>query len=74
MSLNMPQKNGETRICTIEKARFFLLERWPNNDRARSKALHAIEAAMECMSSVDDARAAFWSAAHTAGCRPRALV
>jgi len=55
------------KFTTIEQARYWLRRKWPISDDARQRALGKLEAAMECMLPVDDARKAFLSAARTAG-------
>lgn len=62
---------GDTKkISTIEHAQYLLSRKWPVDDQARTKALRAIDDAMECMGSVIAARVAFLQAAETAGFRP----
>lgn len=60
-------ESGIQKISTIEQARYMLRRKWPVDDTARSQAIHAINSAMECMGSVDHARAAFLAAAQSAG-------
>lgn len=65
--------DGEVeRFSTIEKARYWLRRKWPVSDAARDAALARIDAAMECMTPVEDARHAFLAAALSAGYRPEA--
>jgi len=52
---------------TIEKAHHWLDRKWPVSDRASEVALTQVEAAMECMATVQEARSAFKGAAFTAG-------
>ncbi|GAB5434842.1 DUF982 domain-containing protein [Rhodobacteraceae bacterium R_SAG7] len=52
---------------TIEKAHHWLSRKWPVADSAARAALAQVEAAMECMGSVQDARSAFQDAACSAG-------
>lgn len=60
-------EGGFQKISTIEQARYLLSRKWPIDDLARSKAISAIDHAMECMGSVTDARMAFLQAAQSAG-------
>ncbi|MBB1493349.1 DUF982 domain-containing protein [Paracoccus sp. MC1862] len=61
-------------ITTAEQAQYWLLKKWPVADHARDRALHQVEAAMDCMASVGTARRAFISAARTAGFVPATHV
>lgn len=61
-------------ISTIEQAQYWLQRKWPVSGAARLAALQKIEAAMECLESVDVARAAFIVAASEAGFSPKPLV
>lgn len=58
------------KITTAEQARHWLRKKWPVADQSRDGALHHVEAAMECMTSVGAARRAFTRAARTAGLLP----
>ncbi|MBL3569582.1 DUF982 domain-containing protein [Rhodovulum visakhapatnamense] len=67
----MTSHDGDVeRFGTIEKARYWLRRRWPVSDGARHTALAKVESAMECMSSVEEARRAFLVAALSAGFAP----
>jgi hypothetical protein len=57
-------------FSTIEQARYALRKRWPVADDARSTALKQVEAAMDCLLPVGEARRAFAAAARSAGFRP----
>ena len=61
-------------ISTVEQARYWLKSKWPVADHARDRALHQVEAAMDCLASVGTARRAFISAARTAGFLPEGLM
>lgn len=61
-------------ITTAEQARHWLRKKWPVADQARDRALHQVEAAMDCLASVGTARRAFISAARTAGFMPEGLM
>ena len=61
-------------FSTAEQARHWLRKKWPVADPARDRALHLVEAAMDCMASVGTARRAFISAARTAGFVPDGLM
>ena len=61
-------------ITTAEQARHWLRKKWPVSDHARDRALHQVEAAMDCLASVGTARRAFISAARTAGFVPEGLM
>lgn len=61
-------------ITTAEQARYWLRKKWPVADPARDRALHHVEAAMNCLASVGTARRAFISAARTAGFVPAGLM
>ena len=66
LSLTSPD-GGQEEFSTVEKARYWLNRKWPVTDRARQDALHAIEAAMDCLAPASWARAAFGAAARSAG-------
>lgn len=70
MTLVAPQDGTIERFSTIEKARHWLKRKWPIADITRDTALARIDAAMDCMSPVEDARHAFLVAALCAGYRP----
>lgn len=55
------------KFTTAEQARHWLRRKWPVADKARDRAIHQVEAAMDCLTSVGTARRAFISAARTAG-------
>lgn len=67
MTLITPHDGAVIRISTIEKARYWLKSKWPAADAASVLALAKIEAAMDCLIPVEDARRAFLTAATTAG-------
>lgn len=58
------------RISTIEQAQYWLQAKWPVASGERDRALRQIDAAMNCLIPVGAARAAFLSAAATAGFAP----
>ncbi|MBV0893478.1 DUF982 domain-containing protein [Paracoccus sp. Z118] len=62
------------KFTTAEQARYWLRKKWPVADSARDRALHRVEAAMECLAPVGAARRAFISAAKTAGFMPENLM
>ncbi|MBT9386324.1 DUF982 domain-containing protein [Pseudooceanicola sp. CBS1P-1] len=62
--------NDVARVGTIETAHHWLRRKWPVADGAQKKALLRVEAAMDCMGSVDEARQAFLLAARSAGFVP----
>lgn len=70
ITLYTPDDGAVERFSTIEKAHHWLRRKWPVVDDARQAALEKIEAAMDCMSSVQDARNAFAVAAVAAGFVP----
>lgn len=74
MTLIGPQDGTVERFSTIEKARHWLKRKWPIADVARDTALDRIEAAMDCLSPVEDAHQAFLIAARSAGYRPEPQV
>gem|GEM_PF-708056 len=57
-------------ITTAEQALYWLRKKWPVADDARDRALHHVEAAMDCIVPVGIARRAFISAAKSAGFAP----
>ncbi|WP_236638066.1 DUF982 domain-containing protein [Mangrovicoccus ximenensis] len=71
MSLTEPAGGSRIRISTIEQAQYWLRRKWPVSDVARQRAIGQLDAAMECMCPVGNARSAFLSAARTAGLAPR---
>ncbi|WP_206169654.1 DUF982 domain-containing protein [Tropicibacter alexandrii] len=73
MTLIAPQDGRAERFSTIEKARYWLRRKWPVSDETRDIALDRIDAAMDCMRPVEDARHAFLVAALRAGFRPDRL-
>ena len=70
LSLVMSPHGDIQDITTAEQARYWLRKKWPVADHARDRALHQIEAAMDCMATVGTARRAFVSAAKSAGFVP----
>ncbi len=69
MALITPQDGSIEHFSTIEKARYWLRRKWPTDDSNRDAALARIDAAMECMTPVEEARHAFLVAALSAGYR-----
>lgn len=67
MVLIETETGNQESFGTIEKAHHWLSRKWPIADHASEVALEQVEAAMECMASVQDARSAFEGAAFTAG-------
>ena len=61
-------------FSTAEQVRYWLRKKWPVTDPARDRALHQVEAAMDCMASVATARRAFIVAARSAGFVSRHLA
>nr|WP_255266437.1 DUF982 domain-containing protein [Thioclava sp. ES.031] len=57
-------------FSTIEQVHYWLREKWPVSDTAQIRAIDRVEAAMECLGTVGDARRAFLAAATTAGFSP----
>lgn len=57
-------------FSTIEQVHYWLRKKWPVADTAQDHAIDRIMAAMDCMGSVGEARAAFLDAANTAGFVP----
>lgn len=55
------------KFTTIEQAKYWLMNKWPIADEARSSALAQVEAAMDCIGTVGAARRAFIAAAKSAG-------
>ncbi|SFJ81459.1 Protein of unknown function [Celeribacter neptunius] len=70
LSLVTSPEGDVQKFGTIEKARHWLHRKWPVSDDARQRALETIEAAMDCMTPVGEARKAFMMAAKTAGFVP----
>lgn len=70
ISLRQTQNGEIERFSTIEKVRYWLRRKWPTADGARQIALNKVDSAMECMSSVEEARRAFCAAALSAGFIP----
>ncbi|WP_121634536.1 DUF982 domain-containing protein [Tropicibacter alexandrii] len=74
VALLQPRDGAVEQFSTIEKVRYWLRRKWPVTDAQRQTALAKVEAAMDCMSPVEDARHAFLVAALSAGFVPeRAL-
>ena len=67
MVLTEKETGNQESFGTIEKAHHWLRRKWPVADRASAVALAQVEAAMECMAPVQNARSAFEGAAFTAG-------
>ncbi|WP_080517700.1 DUF982 domain-containing protein [Cereibacter sphaeroides] len=55
------------KFTTIEQAGYWLRRRWPVENDARRRAIHHLEAAMDCVGSVGSARRSFIAAARSAG-------
>ena len=70
LSLVVSSTGDIQEITTAEQARHWLRKKWPVADQARDRALHQVEAAMDCMASIGTARRAFLSAAKSAGFVP----
>lgn len=58
------------KFSTIEQAQYWLERKWPVADAARHQALRQVEAAMNCLTPVDEARRCFVAAAQSAGFVP----
>ncbi len=71
LSLIVSPQGDVQKFSTIEQAQYWLRKKWPVADDARHHALLRLEAAMDCMGSVGEARHAFLSAARTAGFVPQ---
>ena len=71
MSLVISPEGDVQRFSTIEQAQYWLRKKWPVADEARHNALGRLEAAMDCLGSVGEARTAFLRAARTAGFVPQ---
>ncbi|WP_083194075.1 DUF982 domain-containing protein [Leisingera sp. JC1] len=67
MTIFLPSEGRTRKISTIEQAHFWLQKAWPVSDHNRDVALEKIDAAMDCLTPVCVARAAFVSAVGTAG-------
>lgn len=74
VALVQPHDGEVERFSTIEKVRYWLRRRWPVSDTARTTALAKVEAAMECMTPVEEARHAFLVAALSAGFVPASAL
>lgn len=70
LSLLTSPEGDVQKFGTIEKARYWLSRKWPVSDDAQQRALTTIDAAMNCMAPVGEARKAFMTAAQTAGFVP----
>lgn len=70
LSLVTSPEGDVQKFGTIEKARHWLHRKWPVSDDARQRALETIDAAMDCMTPVGEARKAFMMAAKSAGFVP----
>jgi len=71
MSLVISPEGDIQTFSTIEQAQYWLRKKWPVSDEAQYHALGRIEAAMDCLGSVEEARSAFLGAARTAGFVPQ---
>lgn len=71
MQIFLPGEGRTRHISTIEQAHHWLQKSWPIQDRRRELALDRIDDAMACLAPVTTARAAFLSAAETAGFQPQ---
>jgi len=67
MSLVISPEGDVQKFSTIEQAQYWLCKKWPVADAARQHALGRLEAAMDCLVSVSEARQAFLNAARSAG-------
>ncbi|WP_339107141.1 DUF982 domain-containing protein [Thioclava sp. GXIMD4216] len=67
MTLIAPHDGAVERFSTIEKARYWLKRKWPAAHATRELALTKIDAAMDCLVPVEEARCAFLAAATSAG-------
>lgn len=74
LSFIMSPEGDVQKFSTIEQARHWLRRKWPVSDDAHEKALHHLEAAMDCIGSVGTARRAFIAAARSAGFVPEDLI
>nr|WP_246831587.1 DUF982 domain-containing protein [Thioclava sp. L04-15] len=70
ISLVVSPEGDVKNFSTIEQVHYWLRKKWPVADTARNHAIGRIEAAMDCLGSVGDARHAFLGAAGTAGFVP----
>ena len=70
MTYVLSPEGGTKKFTTIEQARYWLLEKWPVANHDRDIALDRIDATMDCLATVGEARKAFISAAKTAGFIP----
>ncbi|WP_240497719.1 DUF982 domain-containing protein [Thioclava sp. F34-6] len=70
ISLVVSPKGDVKSFSTIEQVHYWLRKKWPVSDLAQSRAIDRVEAAMECLGTVADARSAFLGAATTAGFLP----
>lgn len=71
MSLVISPDGDVQRFSTIEQAQYWLRKKWPVADAARLHALGRLEAAMDCLGPVSEARDAFLNAVQTAGFLPQ---
>lgn len=71
MSLVISPEGDVKKFSTIEQAQYWLRKKWPVADAARLHALGRLEAAMDCLGSVGEARHAFLGAARSAGFVPQ---
>jgi len=71
MSLVISPEGDVQKFSTIEQAQYWLRKKWPVADVARQHALGRLDAAMECLGSVSEARHAFLNAARSAGFVPQ---
>ncbi|MCA0920211.1 DUF982 domain-containing protein [Pseudooceanicola nanhaiensis] len=69
MTLVLSPQGDKQKFSTIEQADHWLRRKWPLADRKRDAAIALVEAAMNCLVPVAEARRAFVSAAITAGFR-----
>ncbi|AQS49728.1 hypothetical protein BMG03_05105 [Thioclava nitratireducens] len=70
ISLVVSPEGDVKNFSTIEQVHYWLRKKWPVADTAQDHAIECIEAAMDCLGSVGDARSAFLGAAGTAGFVP----
>jgi len=70
LSLVVSPQGDVKKISTIEQASYWLRKKWPMDDVARDRAIDQLDAAMDCLVPVANARRAFFTAAMTAGFTP----
>ncbi len=70
ISLAVSPQGAVKTFSTIKQVHYWLREKWPVSDTAQIRAIDRVEAAMECLGTVGEARSAFLAAATTAGFSP----